>query len=272
MDCPRCGKPIGGYVTAGSIQSARVAKGCCPHCGSSMPRGYKVGYASSFEPKTQKYDTSAIRILRRKSWIKGLFTFLNGIVCGFFSALEEGIVGGVTIAALFGIAALLVYIVWTKVKASISDLEQMKIYNRSKAKWETSETPVGNGLLIFSFFVSAIVSLAVYFAKDPGVVRGLCVFGAYAVLFIAQFWAWKQNYRWAMDERPKEKEREKVDVLRGIISSGQAKCGLCGNEIGKHFSAAFSGDGAAVLCEKCMPWKKGKTTKIGEMEFRHYVL
>ena len=89
MDCPRCGKPIGGYVTAGSIQSARVAKGCCPHCGSSMPRGYKVGYASSFEPKTQKYDTSAIRILRRKSWIKGLFTFLNGIVCGFFSALEE---------------------------------------------------------------------------------------------------------------------------------------------------------------------------------------
>ena len=35
MNCPRCGKPIGGYVQAGSKAASYVSQGKCPHCGCS---------------------------------------------------------------------------------------------------------------------------------------------------------------------------------------------------------------------------------------------
>lgn len=42
--CPNCHQEIGGYVSAGSQAYMRVSKGLCPHCGASMPTGFRIGF------------------------------------------------------------------------------------------------------------------------------------------------------------------------------------------------------------------------------------
>jgi len=54
MNCPNCGKSIGGYVTLNSEAYNRVKQGCCPHCGCPMPAGYSVGFPK-YKPKHTEY-------------------------------------------------------------------------------------------------------------------------------------------------------------------------------------------------------------------------
>ena len=98
MNCPRCGKPIGGYVQAGSKAASYVSQGKCPHCGCSMPSGYKVGFANDFKPKPVKYDRAAADELNRKGPYMGVCTILNGVLGCVFSILNHHIVIGI----LFG--------------------------------------------------------------------------------------------------------------------------------------------------------------------------
>lgn len=201
MNCPRCGAQIGGYVTAGSVEASRVAKGLCPHCGRSMPSGYKVGYASSFAPPPpKKYDLIAIRILNGKTKLKCLLTILNGIVASVFVALADGIGAGVACVVLFLMLALICYLAWPALVRAAANAQFVEPWKPQPAKRETTESPIGSSALIFSFIVSLIFAVVTFFVKAPGVLRLLLIIGAYALLFALQFRTWKRNYKWALGE------------------------------------------------------------------------
>ena len=274
MNCPRCGKPIGGYVQAGSKAASYVSQGKCPHCGCSMPSGYKVGFANDFKPKPVKYDRAAADELNRKGPYMGVCTILNGVLGCVFSILNHHIVIGI----LFGVVMIAAAVFYYFLYAKYGDTPVFDRYGRIDS--QTTSKPVGRGLMIFSLVAGLCVSLMTYTSKEPNMQLFYWIIGTFLFSLALQACAWRYSFKWARQaaakrrEEASRKEAEAVEqqvmqIVLDQIYSGKAKCGKCGRTNLKRASFAIKGEGAIILCDECFPWKKGGTTEIGGMTFYH---
>lgn len=272
MNCPICGKPIGGYVQAGSTGASRVAQGRCPHCGCTMPSGYKVGFANDFKqrPTPTYYNADAVMEVGRKGPYKGICTILNGVLGCIFSILNHHLVIGIIFGVLVSAAAVVYYFMWAgMVPVDTFDFRSGTSTNKTK------QSPINNGLMIGSLFAGLTVSLctAAYPAVQPDRTRFYWILGTFGVSLLMQAITWKHNYKWAIGaaaERKKtEQETRFYEHVMEQLASGNVKCGKCGKTIYGRYSVAFKDDGAIVLCDKCFPWKDKGTTKIEDLVFHH---
>jgi len=187
-----------------------------------MPSGYKVGYASSFAPAPpKKYDLIAIRILNGKTKLKCLLTILNGIVASVFTSLADGIGAGVACVVLFLMLALICYLAWPALVRAAANAQFVEPWKPQPAKRETTESPIGSSVLIFSFIVSMFFAVATFFVKAPGVLRLLLIIGVYALLFALQFRTWKRNYKWALEEA--SRARKALELYEMMQKNGLQK-------------------------------------------------
>lgn len=272
MNCPRCGKPIGGYVQAGSKGASRVSQGRCPHCGGSMPRGYRVGFANDFKPQSQPkyYNADAVREVGKTGPYKGVCTILNGVLGGLFSILNHHIVIGIIFAVVVIAAAVLYYFMW-------SDMPMFDTYDfrRGVQTNKTKQSPINNGLMIVSLFAGLGVSLATCASASlqPDRSRLYWIIGTFVFSLILQAFTWRHTYKWAIGaaakRKEKEKEKEFLEYFLNQMNEGRVKCGECENTIKGRYSMALKGNGAIVLCDNCFPWKENGSTEVGDLTFYH---
>ena len=274
MNCPRCGKTIGGYVQAGSKAASRVSRGLCPHCGGSMPRGYKVGFANSSgskpRPQPTYYNADAVTELGKKGPYKGICTILNGVLGGLFCILNHHLVIGIIFGIVIIAAAVIYYFLYADSPAiGIYD------YQRGTSTNRTQMSPINNGLMIASLAAGLFLSLATY--RNPGVQPGrgrlYWILGTFGLSLILQAFTWRHTYKWeigAAVERQKDEQKMKFyEYFLEQLYKGNIKCGKCGKTIYSRYSVAFKDDGAIVLCDECFPWKKNGQTEVGDLVFRH---
>ena len=274
MNCPRCGKTIGGYVQAGSKAASRVSRGLCPHCGGSMPRGYKVGFANSSgskpRPQPTYYNADAVTELGKKGPYKGICTILNGVLGGLFCILNHHLVIGIIFGIVIIAAAVIYYFLYADSPAiGIYD------YQRGTSTNRTQMSPINNGLMIASLAAGLFLSLATY--RNPGVQPGrgrlYWILGTFGLSLILQAFTWRHTYKWeigAAVERQKDEQKMKFyEYFLEQLYKGNIKCGKCGKTIYSRYSVAFKDDGAIVLCDECFPWKKKGQTEVGDLVFRH---
>ena len=274
MNCPRCGKPIGGYVQAGSKAASRVSRGLCPHCGGSMPRGYKVGFANSSgskpRPQPTYYNADAVTELGKKGPYKGICTILNGVLGGLFCILNHHLVIGIIFGIVIIAAAVIYYFLYADSPAiGIYD------YQRGTSTNRTQMSPINNGLMIASLAAGLFLSLATY--RNPGVQPGrgrlYWILGTFGLSLILQAFTWRHTYKWAIGaavQRQKDEQKMKFyEYFLEQLYKGNIKCGKCGKTIYSRYSVAFKDDGAIVLCDECFPWKKNGQTEVGDLVFRH---
>ena len=274
MNCPRCGKPIGGYVTAGSTAASRVSKGLCPHCGGSMPRGYKVGFANSSgskpRPQPTYYKADAVKEIGRKGPYKGICTILNGVLGGLFCILNHHLVIGIIFAVVIIAAAVVYYFLYADAPA-LGKYD----YRTGTFSNDTQTSPINNGLMIASLAAGLFLSLATY--RNPGIQSGrgrlYWILGTFGFSLILQAFTWRHTYKWAIGaavQRQKDEQKMKFyEYFLEQLYKGNIKCGKCGKTIDSLYSVAFKDDGAIVLCDECFPWKKNGQTEVGDLVFRH---
>ncbi len=260
MNCPRCGKPIGGYVRAGTVENARVAKGLCPHCGSSMPSGYKVGYASSFAPPPPKtYDNATCR--KMAEWGRAQFVaiLLDSILLGIAVAMLEGIWVGIILGALlcliFGGYVLIRPAVFFSV---IPDAKTTSSPPKNKAMWIAWSISL---FLSFTFSVSENTLPKGW----PFLLAGYALAVFFNIIFrIKPYEASEEAYRRSTNDEMIIKR------VYELYCEGELTCGKCGRTIDKyrHFSVAPRDGGAIILCDYCLPVDKPGTKKIGDITFR----
>ena len=270
MNCPRCGKPIGGYVQAGSTGASRVAQGRCPHCGSAMPRGYKVGFANDFKPQPTYYNADAVSEVGRKGPYKGVCTILNGILGCLFSILNHHLVIGIIFLLVVAAAGVIYYFMW-------SNMPMLDTYDfqRGTSTNKTKQSPINNGLMIASLIAGFVVSVSTYAYTSPQPARSRLywILGAFGVSLILQALTWKHTYKWAIGAAADRKKRDQESLLYEYfaeqLQAGKIKCGKCGKTISGRYSVAFKDNGAIVLCDDCFPWKESGTTEIEGFVFHH---
>jgi len=165
MNCPYCGGSIGGYVQLGTEAYGRVQRGCCPHCGSSMPSGYYVGFAKSTAPRRpekiseQEFEKSKAydALWRALSLISSLFggLCLIKLIGGGIITIWGVVVGILYFIILFGIA----YLYYHEYGRGFNyDIHTGKSYR-------TTDDIRSGGYAIFVCIVSTII-IIIYFVKQ----------------------------------------------------------------------------------------------------------
>ena len=114
MNCPYCRREIGVYVELNSEAYRRVARGCCPHCGRSMPSGHSVGFdkpkynpqrrpeqISSDTYEKSKSDATGWKILSYSASFTGGFLLTKLIGSGSFSVVSS--VAGLLYVIIFSV-------------------------------------------------------------------------------------------------------------------------------------------------------------------------
>ena len=276
MNCPRCGKQIGGYVQAGTKAEKYVSEGRCPHCGGYMPAGYKVGFENDFKPKPVKYNRDAAELLNSKGPYMGVCTILNGVIGCVFSILNHHIITGIIFAVVVIGIAIFYYFLYAK----SGDLPLVDRYGNIEK--ETKNEPIGRSVMILSLIAGFAVSLFTYTDKGPNLKLFYWLIGVFAVSLIIQSFAWKYSYKWAKktssqikyEAREKAKEEVMLQNLSDMLLTKNFKCDKCGKANSGHYSVAIKGgdgkiSGAVTLCEDCLPWKEGGTTQVGDLKFIH---
>lgn len=266
MNCPRCGKPIGGYVHAGSKEDARVAKGLCPHCGCSMPAGYKVGYKSDFAPPPPpEYNRDIIEEINKSGRYKGVCVCINGALVILFGILNglPSLVIGIIAGIIMGLTGWFYYVL-----IPYSDLSFVDYRNPNKNT--TKQSPRNNGILIGSLIVGVLLSfLFCSFhserAENVAYLSGMWywILIAFTASGVLQAFSWKYNYKNASAKiKKKDKATRDCGVDKSAIEAIVMKrrqegirCGKCNCLQYDHDIVFVHGEGGGyiILCEKCMP-------------------
>ena len=158
MNCPHCGKNIGGHVELGSVGYQRVSKGLCPHCGRSMPSGYKVGFQQSTLQWTSvdEYERKYAKALTYPKKV-GLFSNLGviGLFIILYSTFNKGIgwiVLSIVISIAYrGVAQGVSYLVY-----DYANMYVVNTTNSTRYSAAVSEG-LGPGLMIFWIIVSILL-------------------------------------------------------------------------------------------------------------------
>lgn len=255
MNCPRCGKPIGGYVQSGSKESVRVSNGCCPHCGCSMPSGYKVGFArstTSSQPR-KKYDFEDVKRSGKNHPGKTFVCCFAALVCCLFMILD----GYITIGIIFGLLGLIV-------GACYYTLHYFMIFS---IDGKTDTAPHGNGVATTMLFLYPAISIISSISVEALGFRWgwyLGLYGLNILLAIGVF-------------NPPDEPKNKLDTDAVIklyaeifreIRNDEVKCAECHGSIRHDFHLWNQETKCAVICDKCIPFKQiGEVTEINGMRF-----
>lgn len=257
MNCPRCGKPIGGTVRAGTIEDARIAKGLCPHCGSAMPSGYKVGYASSFAPPPpKKYDAPVCREMAEKGKVQFPVILLEGILLGSTISLVGypvvGLICGVLLCLLFGGFILI----------------RPSLYPMYDGLSVTS--PPGNTSAWLSLAIALFLSFTFSSAEET-LPRGWpFLLAGFALAVFLTIKCRVPSYEKARGTFHKQQADDQlVDRILALHQKGALTCGKCGCTIdsGEHFSFSPKDNGAIILCPRCLPVSKSGELTLGDLTF-----
>lgn len=249
MNCPRCGKPIGGYVEANSIGARRVAEGKCPHCGRSMPSGYKVSFKSSGVPRpsrSERYSGKTVEEENRHNPYRIFCLCLDGALTILFGILNGMWLWGLIIGIALILSAVIYY--------GVSSYFITDPFNG------TTRTKPRSGVLVIVGLAVGIVSSFLFSAKffqdGAGNLSGqwywiIIGFGLSALVMI---------FRWRSVSRDNAARNRcgiddsVINTLKNSRRSGNMTCGLCGEKIweDRSFAASVSHGGAAVICEDCI--------------------
>ena len=172
MDCPRCGKNIGGYVELGSTAYQRVQSGRCPHCGGGMPSGHSVGfvkqktYSSPRKVSDKEYDENVAKYGSYKTWCF-IFSLLGGLsLFVLISNTVGGIIAGILyFALLFGFSFL-----WYNTMTVLSRIDY-----HSGQSYYTEEDLKTSAYTIFVGIVSIILTIfaLIVLVQEYGILRVL---------------------------------------------------------------------------------------------------
>lgn len=259
MNCPRCGKAIGGYVRAGTVENARVAKGCCPHCGSSMPAGYKVGYASSFAPPPpKKHDSAVCRNMAEKGRTQILAILLDGILLGVTVSLA----GKLLLGVILGAVLCLLFGGYVLIRPNAFDL--------LLPDSQTTMPPPGNHTIWLAWALSLFLSFTVSVSEKvvpkgwPFLLAGValtafCTFRSRLSSYDEECASFAQAQR---DQRITERILE-------LYKEGKLTCGKCGRTVARysHFSFAKKDSGVIILCGDCLPVAETGKMQLGDLTF-----
>ena len=166
MNCPKCYREIGGHVELGSDAYRRVARGCCPHCGCSMPKGYTVDFLRKPQPP-RKIEGSELEDIKEKgkTWfiICLIFTLGGGFALGGYIGKGLATVGGVIAGiAYFVILSGIAYILYILSNSST-------IYDSWTHKFYKSEDEVFSGAYAIFVGIVSIIIMAGFFIAYPQV-------------------------------------------------------------------------------------------------------
>lgn len=158
MNCPYCDRSIGGYVQLGTEAYGRVSRGCCPHCGRSMPSGHSVGFAQSSAPRRpEKISESEFERNKAKDFRRKALSFISSIIG---SLCLVGLIGGESVTVWGVVIAVLYFVIFFGI-AYIYYHE----YSRGLAKYDyrtgscyhTTEDIRSGGYAVFVCIMSAII-------------------------------------------------------------------------------------------------------------------
>jgi len=255
MNCPRCGKPIGGYVQAGSKEATRVSNGCCPHCGCSMPAGYQVGFAkssSTYKP-AKKYNYDDVVRSGKNHPGKSFVCCFAALVGCLFMILDGSVALGIILGVVGALTGLCYYSLYYM---SIMTLDG-----------KTTMAPHGNGVAIALISLFPVISVLVSIgAGTLGIRWGwyLGLYGLNTLLAIGIF---------NPEEEP-QKQAEADSMIKALpaiiqkIKRGEIRCAHCGGDIAQQFHMSMDPQKFAVLCDKCVPYKElGNVTEINDIKF-----
>lgn len=165
MNCPYCKKPIGGYVELGSVEYSRVSKGCCPHCGSPMPAGYRVGFPKAESRRVQPpISRQEFEKRTANSTIYGCMMTVAGLLAGISFIVGNAIVRPwmrYTVGILYIIVAFFFSFVFyfaVRMELSINNIWKDREYN--------ADSIFGKGWLIASLLADALM-IYISMGKHP---------------------------------------------------------------------------------------------------------
>ena len=207
-----------------------------------------------------RYNRDVVDASTEFAGAKGFFTILNGGLGCLFCILSGAVAVGIILAVLCVLVGLLYYVVRSGGEPDVG-------YGST-----TVFGPVHPWPLIASWFISLAASLIS--AGSGGRLGTLWgwIAGAFAFALLLQFWFWKQTVGWAKKNAVSSREIKAFNELVDKIRYGEVKCAKCGNFIYDRYSIAMKDDRVAVLCSKCLEWKEGGATQVGDLYFVHMKL
>ena len=270
MNCPRCGRPIGGYVEANSLAARRVSEGKCPHCGSSMPIGYKVGFKESNVPRRKpvdKYSSDSVESENRHNPYRIFSLCVAGVTVIVFGAVNGLLIWGLVIGILLILTALVYY---GLMSFNLIDYRNPHLSLTKPRSGIPAKVGWAIGLL------ACILLSAGFFRNGLGRLGGQWVWIVISFL-ISGF----VLFRGESIVSQTNAERRKggindyvVNSLKASARLGQLNCGLCGCTLDEndHFGVSVKGSSAAVLCASCLMKANAKAVgnslvEIGDREF-----
>lgn len=232
---------------AGSNAAGRVGRGLCPHCGSSMPRGYTVGFAKSSSPP--KYDYDALVLLRETRYYKFFCTALNGALAALFLVLNRHFVYAVVVGVVVIGIGVLYYLMALKPHRTL-ELSTGRLRN------ETTDQPITNKLLIASWLLCFPFALYAAYAENLPYWY-LPVLISFGVSLVLQIPMWRRDYRWAVKslQSYRQKNNDFIKELpHRLLDPAYSKkyktlhCAKCRSAC---VDAIYICENSHILCPKC---------------------